>query len=177
MVAYPDTAGYPVGGSAPLVVRIFNTGPTAVTLVGVEATDVAERVVVLGGATKPAPAPTPTPTAAPSASSTPSASASATASKSATPTPAPSATVVPRAVGDDKISVTVPAGGYALLVPGQGQYLQLSGLTKALLPGESVALTFRFSDGTTATVPVPVGLPTGSVPRGTSGVDEGNPEG
>jgi hypothetical protein len=89
-----------------------------------------------------------------------------------------SATVVPTPEpGNASISVSIAPDGYVLLVPGQGEYLQLDGLNKPLTPGESVPLTFHFSDGSVAAVVVPVGLPTESVPRGSAAADEGNPEG
>jgi copper(I)-binding protein len=48
----------------------------------------------------------------------------------------------------------------------------LTGLTKPLLPGDSVPVTFHFNDGTEVTVPVPVDLPATNAPRASA---EGTP--
>ena len=59
-----------------------------------------------------------------------------------------------------------------LLVPGQGPYLQLAGLTRALMPGGSVPVTFTFEGLAPATVTVPSGVPTDPAPRGSAEVAE-----
>jgi hypothetical protein len=166
-VAYNGPAGYPAGGNAPLIVRIFNEGAKPVTLTGVTAAGFARAVVLSGGAAAtPAPistsaAPTsaapssaaPTsaaPTsAAPSASGSPAPSGSASASPTATPSPtAPPA-------GQESFSIVIPAQAYVLLVPGSGQYLQLTGLTNALIPGTAADVTFTFDDGSKAVASLP----------------------
>jgi copper(I)-binding protein len=168
VVQYKDPAGYAAGSDAPLVVRIFNSGPTAVNLVGVDAPDFTARVVLAGG---PAPSPTATtPSPSPSVSPGPTAGPSASASASAVPTTTPTPTQP--TLGTPYYSVPVESGSYALLVPGQGPYLLLTGLLKPLKPGDSVPVTFHFNDGTDVTVPVPVDLPAGGVPRGSA---EGTP--
>jgi hypothetical protein len=52
-----------------------------------------------------------------------------------------------------------------LLVPGQDAYLQLVGLTSALLPGQVASVEFVFDNGLRAQVDVPVGVPTTPLPR------------
>ena len=49
--------------------------------------------------------------------------------------------------GEESFSIDILPSSYALLVPGQGAYLQISGLSAALIPGQSVPLTFTFADG------------------------------
>lgn len=163
-IPYLGPQGYPQGGSAPLVVRIFNIGPSTVTLVKVT-TDAARAVVLVGGPViTPAATATPTPTA----SGTPS--GSAVPSGSATPNATPTPTVAAQA-GQEKFSIAVASVAYALLVPGQGAYLQLIGLKSALLPGQSVHLSFAFADGRTGDIVVPVSVPPDAQPRPTEHVD------
>jgi copper(I)-binding protein len=151
VVAYDGPEGYPSGGSAPLVVRIFNDGPRAVRLVAVDAGDAGS--VVLANGTDEGFAPAATPTGSP----TPGVE---------TATPPPSAPA-----GESTFSVEVPPSSYALLVPGDGPHLRLVGLREPLTPGASVPLTFRFDDGSTIAVTVPMDLPAQPAPRG-SPVDE-----
>ncbi len=108
LVQYNGIGGYPAGGDAPLVVRIFNDGATPVKLVGVRA-DEATVVTLVGVPTpqgSPAPvspspaaspsesaAPSPSPSGEPAASATPSATASAVPSASPTKAPAPPSSV------------------------------------------------------------------------------------
>jgi hypothetical protein len=153
LVAYNGLQGYPVGGSAPLVVRVFNNGPLTVKLVKVTAPNWARSVVLVGGS-QPTPAP-------------PTATASGT--RAAAPTPPPAA------AGQENFALSIPSTEYALLVPGQGQYLQLTGLTQALAPGMSVRLQFTFETvgastdhpdyGGSVEVQVPVGVSGVPVPR------------
>jgi hypothetical protein len=167
VVVYNGPQGYPQGGSAPLVVRIFNTGPTKLTLVKVSAGDAASSVLLVGGtaaqtSAAPPPAVTSTPTVGPSIAPSGSATPTTTASASARPTP-----TVTGPAGQASFAIDVAPVSYTLLVPGQGPFLQLTGLTSPLIPGGSVVLTFSFSDGTTGTAHVPVGVPQDPQPRQT----------
>jgi len=49
-------------------------------------------------------------------------------------------------------------------VPGEGQYLQLTGLTQALSSGMSAKVTFTFDDGTKVDADIPF-APAPTVPR------------
>jgi copper(I)-binding protein len=181
LVLYNDSAGYPAGGTAPLVVRIFNDGQTTIRLIGVTAGNAAAGVALVGG--QPTATPTPTappspaapasPTAAAGTSPTPAATPPATATPAATPTPGatPPATGAPPAAPAAP-RIEIPAGSYVLLVPGQGPYLQLVGLTGALTPGMSVPVTFTFEGIAPVTVTVPFGLPASAGPRSTPEVAE-----
>ena len=166
VIAYDGPEGYPAGGDAPLVVRLFNTGTTTVTLVGVTA-ERATSVTLVGTpvvVTTTQPPPPPTETAAATAAPTGSPEVTATASPEPTPTIPP--TTQPPGV---PVSVAIPPGSFVLLVPGQGDagFLRLNGLTQAIAPGESVRVTFSFSDGTSTTLDVPLAPPLGTVPRAT----------
>lgn len=154
--AFNGPQGYPQGGSAPLVTRIFNDGPTTVKLVKVTSEDAAS-VILIGGPA--AATPTPTPAATASSSATPSAGPSATSSATpGPPTPAPPA-------GQSTFAIEIPAAAYTLLVPGQGPYLQLTGLKRALTAGLGASVTFTFDDGSSVTVNVPVTPPLTPLPR------------
>jgi copper(I)-binding protein len=163
LVPYNDPAGYPQGGNAPIIVRIFNSGLNPVTFVSAEAPDSAASVELVGGtvATQvPTTAP-PSPSIAASKSGSPSPSGSASASASASPSPS----AAPKPAGPTRFAVSIAPSGYALLVPGQGAYLQLTGLTQALTPGLLVKVTFTFEDGSAATLTLPVGAATVALTR------------
>ncbi len=52
-------------------------------------------------------------------------------------------------------SLTVPAGGYALLAPG-GYHLMFEGLKKTLAIGDTITMTLQFDRGAPVTVRAPV---------------------
>src|SRR5262245_50036477 len=122
MVAYNGPQGYPIGGSAPLLVRIFNNGSTTARLTGVSAPGSAARVELV------------TDTGPPPAEETATPAPSEGASAEATPSP-------------PSLSVEIKPASYAMLIPGNGAYLQLVDLTRPLMPGESVRVTFTFDTG------------------------------
>jgi hypothetical protein len=181
-IAYNGPGGYPKGGTAPLLVRIFNSGPTPVTLTGVTATGLAQKVALVGAAratplptrsaspTTAPPSPSASASAQPSGSARPSASVSASASPSAPPGPAP--TPAPSTpTGEEGFSITIDPSSYVLLVPGQGGYLQLVGLTSALMPGQSVRMEFTFDNAVRTQIDVPMGVPTAPLPRPSATVE------
>lgn len=169
-IAYGGPEGYPAGGTAPLVLRVFSnrtTGP-AIRLTGARLTgEVTGRVVLVGGAPS-----TGSGTAAPASggpgvvSGAPGASAgsarpspSATATRQPSPSVSasagarPSASAPPSAgagsdTGSTAISVPIPNGGYVLLVPGTGGYLAVTGLSAPLRPGATLSLELTFDLGT-----------------------------
>jgi copper(I)-binding protein len=164
VVAYNGPQGYPAGGSAPLFIRVFNNGPTTVKLVKVTAGNAARTIILVGTAVATPPvAPTATSTARPSGTPSSAPSGSATPAPEATPTEA-------NPGGEESFSIDILPSSYALLVPGQGAYLQLSGLSAALIPGQSVPLTFTFADGRSGEMAVPVGVPEKAQPRVTETV-------
>ena len=179
LIPYNGPLGYPPGGSAPLVVRIFNDAAQPAHLVGVSSADAAS-VTLVGGT------PVATPTAAPTPPATPPASPPATppaTPPAATPTPgavatpgptvpAVTATPAPVPAGQTSFRIEVPGGSYVLLVPGQGPYLQLDGLARALAPGGTVAVTFTFDGHAPVTVNVPVAPPTAAAPRASADIAE-----
>jgi len=162
LIAYNGPQGYPQGGDAPLVVRIFNDLPQPVKLVRVTAEDAARAVVLVGG--------TPVTTAAPTAAA---ASPSAAPSPGATPpgaSPSPSPVAAAPTPIAQAISVEIASSSYQMLVPGQGGYLVLRGLTRPLGPGSSALVTFTFDDGSSVRVNVPFGVPMEAVPRASATV-------
>jgi copper(I)-binding protein len=173
--------GYPAGGDAPLVVRIFNNGMEPVTLTGVSTDQAAsvnlvgtpEVVTPTGTATLPPEIASPSPAASPTETSSPSPDESPTASPS--PTESPSPTPAPTTPPAQPISITIPGQSFVLLVPGEGDtgHLVLTGLTEAIVPGGVVTLTFTFDDGTEVVVPVPLAPPIDEVPRATPVVEPG----
>jgi len=185
VIEYPGPEGYPAGADARLIVRIFNNGQTPITLTGVSA-DKATSVSLVGTpevvptTEAPPPPATTTAPASPEATATataePTATGEPTATATATAEPTPTATPLPTRAPE--ISITIPPQSFVLLVPGQGSagYLRLDRLTQSIAPGESTQVTFTFSDGTTATVPVPLAPPTTEVPRATPIVEPGHAE-
>jgi copper(I)-binding protein len=156
-IAYAGQNGYPAGGNAPLIIRIFNEGAKTIKLTGVSAPGTAQSVVLSGGTSStPAPttaAPSPTATGSPSPTGSPAPSGSASPSPTAAPTQATPAQAAP--AGQSSFSIEIPAQGYVLLVPGQGQFLQLVGLARQIIPGELVTIEFTFDDGSKASASVP----------------------
>jgi hypothetical protein len=158
LIPFNGTQGYALGGTAPIAISIFNNGLSPVKLVDVTAED-ATDVVLIGGPAAPQPIPSPT-TTAPSPAGSPAPSGSPTASPSPSPSPTKAAPA-----GQTSFSIPISAGNYALLTPDSGTYLQLVGLKKALAPGEQSTVVFKFDDGSSASMTLPVGPATGTVPR------------
>jgi hypothetical protein len=155
-IAYSDPKGYPAGGNAPLVVRLFNLTPLPLQLTKVDAAlpeaDGGGPIgtVVLSGAE--------------------SAAGDVTASPSPGATESPA--VAPPA-GDSTFSIDIPGAGYTTLIPGDEPHLQISDLTRPLRPGNLVAMTSTFSDGSTATLNVGIAPPTVPAPRSPMQLEEG----
>jgi hypothetical protein len=179
LVQYNGIDGYPAGGDAPLEIRIFNDGVQPVTLIGVTS-DKAAAITLVGGppvaspevtttpsATSPSPAASPpaSPTGSPQASPSPA----ATASPSESPSPSPAAPPVA-----SSLAIRIPPQSYVALIPGEGSHLRLTGLTEAVTPGDWVTVTFRFDNGVSVPVQIPlVAPPEVVVPRGTPVVPGG----
>jgi copper(I)-binding protein len=175
VVAYDSPTGYPAGATAPLVVRIFNNGQDPIQLTGVDAPGAAGSVTLTSGSATPTAVPSPT-TASPTATAPTSPGASPTATPTGSPSPTPTVTAEPALNPANQFPITIPPQTWADLVPGQGQYLVLNDLTNAVAPGQTVGVTFQFSGGTTASLQVPVDLPTGSAARGSAQPGEGEPQ-
>ena len=168
LITYNGPGGYRQGGSAPLEVRIFNDGETPAKLTRVTAPGAAQRVVLVGatGATQPPQVTTSPPAASPTAEATAS-PASGSPSPDSTPDINPPVPTGP--TGQASFSIEIAPASFVVLTPRQGQYLQLVGLTRELLPGASVPVAFTFGNGTSVTVNmlVPMGVPTSPLPRPT----------
>ena len=155
VIPYNDPAGYPVDKPVPVQVALFNqtTDEVRVTVTAVRPTGDDKTAA---GAT----------TSVSLSGPAPSGSASPAATDSATPSEAPAQPAV----------ITLPPLGSATFLPGGPQSLQISGLKRQLLPGDSVYLIFSFSNGAEPlTVPAPFGVPGTPVPRA-SGVPGENSE-
>jgi hypothetical protein len=164
IVRYPGPEGYPQGEFAPVELRIFNDTDEVIRLVDVEVADDAERVVQVGGsaaretATPAAPPPSPSPDTSPSPDASPGVSPGAS--------PSPAASPSPPAPAGGRVDVEIPARGYVVISPDAGVQLRLVGLTRTLRPGDSVTLTFRFSNNVVIrNLAVPVDLPASPLPR------------
>ena len=145
-----------------------------VTLIGATS-DKATTVTLVGGSEITAtPAPTtapatPSPTTSPSASGSPEASPSAAASPPESPSASPATPPLAAA-----FSIRIPAQSYVSLIPGQGSHLRLTGLKEAVNPGDWVEVTFRFDNGFSVPVQIPLVAPPGVVvPRATPVVPPG----
>jgi copper(I)-binding protein len=177
LVQYNGIGGYPAGADAPLEVRIFNDGVAPVTLIAATSDQAAAITLVGGAAVTATPAPTsepaaasPSPPASPAASPTgsPQATASPAASAGA---PSPSAAAPPVA---SSLAIRIPPQSYVALIPGEGSHLRLTGLKEAVDPGDWVTVTFRFDNGVSVPVQIPLVAPPGVVvPRATPVVPPG----
>jgi len=67
--------------------------------------------------------------------------------------------------GASEFEVVIPAGGCALLRPGQAYYLQLTDLTEPVEPGQGIEVTFLFREAGEVTLVLNMGLPS-SGPEG-----------
>ncbi len=174
VIPYNDPGGYPAGSDAPLDVRIFNDGVTTIRLVGASA-DKAAAVSLVGPpepVVTPAPAsPLPATSASPSPSAAPTGSPPASPPASVSPSPAASPSAEPSAPApaSSAISIEIPAQSFVALVPGEGAYLELTGLKEAVLPGSWVTVTFTFDNGVSVPAQIPLApQPDLIVPRATS---------
>jgi hypothetical protein len=171
---YSGPEGYARGSAAPLRVRIINQNEATLKLVSVT-TDAGTVVLAGPGAVPSSSAPAPaTSSASPSASGSPSASASRSGSPSASGSPAASAsttaspTASPTPSGppvNRQINVEIKSREMAILDPTAQRYLQVTGLSEELRPGQTVVLTFRFDNGVEIETPVPIALPLSPLPR------------
>ena len=167
-IVYPgrEHPSYPQDGAAPLEVRIFNSGSTPDALVGVSS-PVAKEVGLLSESGKDAsgacpdaevdaeqPKPTEKPADEPAS---PGASPSESPGRETSPEPTESPAGAAPAT---TFSVEVKPRGCALLAPGAAYHLVLSGLNEELSPGDTVEITFQFSEAGDVTLNVPFGMPT-----------------
>jgi len=167
-VPYTGTAGYAKDQPAPLELTLVNqtTDEVRVTVSSSTPTDgtvvptiLTGKTVSLGGSGL---ADTPSPSPSPSDTQTPG-----------TATPSPSASEGP--TGQPAV-ITLPPLGVASFLPGD-QSLQISGLSAALTPGNSVYVTFTFSNGVTPlTLAAPLGVPASPASRA-PGIPDENSEG
>lgn len=175
---------YPAGSAVQVQAAIVNTGTGTDQLVGVSATG-ASGSALYASMTDAAAVLTPSASGSPadsssvsSSSSSASSASSASSSVSSSASPAPtatSATASGSATASESASASTSAAGAALnsldLPPGEltglgltdtDKVLVLTGLSAALFPGTTVAITFRFAGAGTITLQVPVELTTGA---------------
>ena len=176
-----DAASYPAGAAVQVLAAIVNTGTSTDQLVGVSATgaggsalyaSVADAAAVLSpSAASSSAAPSAPSSSASSSASSGSASASTSASATATsgtasgsPTASESATGSASAsAGATLNSLDLPPGELTGLgLSDTDKVLVLTGLSAALFPGTTVAVTFRFAMAGSITLQVPVQLTTGA---------------
>lgn len=170
--------GYAKGANAPLELLLSNETGQPVRLVEVEAKSPSGRVLLFTGASS-TPAGTASASASPSATGSPSPTASRSPSPTGTRSPSPTAnrsttatatrspsSAVPGSPAGSPVNIEIPAHGYVVLSPGAGRFLQIVGLSESLRLGQTVKLTFRFSNGKAIEdVSVPVNTPTAQAPR------------
>jgi hypothetical protein len=155
---YNGPAGYAAGASVPLELGLYNQTTEEVQVLvssmqpapgtATEGVVYGTSVVLTGGAGG---EPTSTPSTDPSAS--PSAGPAARPAR-----------------------LTLPPMDSATFLPGDKESIVVRGLSGKLVPGDSVILTFEFSNGAAPlTVPVPVAIPLSPAPR-VPGVEGENAE-
>lgn len=179
-IGYSSPAGYPAGGNAPVSLRIVNqttdvimVTPGVATLTGPTAANGTSTALGTLSWTDGS-APTLLTATAPSPSSAPAGPSSPVPTSSGSSVPsAPAAPSAP-AIAD----ITIQPASIAILQPSGNpgpQYLQIANLSQVLKPGDTVNLTFTFTDTTThatytATVAAPVAPPPSPAPRESIGV-------
>lgn len=155
MITYPGPQGYPAGGTASMILRIFNNGPEADVLKAVSVTPgeggspSGEVRLTTGGAT-------------------PADSGSPSADPSGGPVTTP---------GASAINVTILPNDKTALVPGEGPYIEISGLSGAFKPGQSLLVTFEFERAGSQQAEIPMGLPMDPAERSHAEFPEAEGEG
>ncbi|MEU5153644.1 hypothetical protein [Glycomyces sp. NPDC021274] len=169
-VEFGERGFYPAGGQAPLRIWIDNQGDEPVVLEAVTSPDAEAVVLAVDVAEAPA---EDEPTPGPDESATPDADASATPSADATATPegedaSPTAdgsaspegeAAAPALEGERDFTIEIAPDSFVRLAPTRGSFLLLDGLKEKLTMGQTVEVTFVFSNGEAVTVDLPVGVP------------------
>lgn len=149
-VGYPDGGVALQGGTATLLVTLVNDAVSAQQLVKVSSPAATSTTLSASSASSP------------SASSLPTASSSGpiapSASTTSSPSASPSASISPSAAAPAGVNLTVPGQGIRRLTSA-GESIQLVGLTRDLVAGRTVPVTFTFSSGASVTLQVPISVP------------------
>ncbi|GLZ76909.1 hypothetical protein Afil01_17160 [Actinorhabdospora filicis] len=143
-IDWNGSQGYQTGANADLILRVFNNGTEADRLTAVSV--------------EPAPGDNPN-------EQSPGAQGVVYVDGPAVTPSASSSDAPTTGGGNPAINVTVLPHGYVMLVPGQGPFLRVNGLTGKLGPGESLWMTFTFERAGTIRAQIPVGLPSEPVDR------------
>jgi copper(I)-binding protein len=154
-VAYPTGGKYDAGKSAVLQFDAVNTGSQPDQLVSIQTSAAAS--VALGPAGASSPSDGVSPSATPSASGSPSATSTGTPSGSSTPSPS-SPSSSPSSSSSAAAGVTPVDLPQRTLVSFDvdAALAQLIDLTRPLISGQTLEITFTFAKGGTVTVAVPV---------------------
>jgi len=174
-LAYPESGRYAAGESAPLQLKVVNTGTTPDSLISIRS-DVAPAVELQPapsgsatptGATTPSATPTASGTPSGSAGATPTGTATGSTSGSASPSGSAGASATPTETASATLQQTpVPIPpGTLVAFDEDAATARLVGLTRELLPGEIVMITFTFAKAGSVSVPVPVATPLGEVEK------------
>jgi hypothetical protein len=163
-VAYNGVEGYEKGESAPLQLSLFNQSEKDVTIsiasVPLERPQVVSAAQV-GFAAAGAPSPSASSSSVPASAVSPSVKPSgALPGTSGSPSPGPSAPSAEAGPTVTAAQITIKALGSAFFRPTDVKKLQAVGLSDDLMPGQSVNLVFRFSNGAPdLTIQAPVAIP------------------
>lgn len=171
-VIYNDPEGYPVGGTAPLEVALFNQTDSPITVMisstppqrATETVVTAQQIGVSGSAAA---------SAAPSAAaSEPAPGASEPAPGASEPVPSPSESAATPALQPARF--TIQPHGTESFMPGDPQSLQAVGLSGSLGSGDALAVTIESSvTDRPLELRAPVATPLSPVPRAPGASGEG----
>lgn len=175
-VDFGERGFYLAGEQAPLRIWIDNQGDEPVTLEAVTSPDaeavlLATEEVPAEGESSPAPDESATPGA--DGSETPSADASETPEgEDASPTADASASASPEGeetaaaiAGERDFTIEIAPDSFVRLAPARGSFLLLDGLKEKVTMGQTVEVTFLFSNDEEVTVDLPVGAPAAAPSR------------
>lgn len=179
-VAYNGPTGYAAGQNAPIAMRIINQTESPIRVTPGDAALVNDTR--RGGTSA---TPTETPTGGTGSVGTPLGSLAwgggGAPLIAGSASPARPASPGPTAPG--AFELVIPAGSIAILAPGtpgSPRYMQISNLSQAVSPGDTVALNITFNvlggpgaGDFAASLTAPIAPPLVSVPRVTSSVNEG----
>jgi copper(I)-binding protein len=157
-LAYPVGGSYAAGSDARLVAAIVNTGPDPDTLVSITGDEIGGAQVTAAGTPTMTTA-APTTTAATTTTGAPTAGVPTT---TAAPTTAAPTTTAPSA---GTLNVPIP-GNSNVYIGGSGPTITLTGLSRAVTPGDTITVTMTFQRAGDVPVQLVVATPPRDIPRG-----------
>jgi copper(I)-binding protein len=165
-LAYPVGGSYAAGSGARLVAAIVNTGADPDTLVSITGDEIGGAEVTAAGT--PTTTTATTTTAAPTTTGAPTTSGAPTTGVPTTtpaPTTAAPTTAAPTTAPSGTLDIPIPANTN-VYIGGSGPTVTLTGLSRAVTPGDTIEVTMSFQRAGDVPVQLVVATPPRDIPRG-----------